>query len=666
MPLHSAFNARWLVPVLVFGLYALWAVTPWGVALEERVGLETLFQWRGARPAPPKVVVLAVTRESAAELGVSEKLYEWSRQTHAQAVQQLQRLGARLIVFDIFFEKARDAAGDAAFEAALQTAGNVLLFVRSDRRQVDLGNGQMAEQHHLQQPHPPFARAALATAPLILPKIPARVNRFFMRHPVLQQQLTLPMLAHELVSSDPVNGFSSQDEHVVSRLYNFYGPPRSITTVNYATLLQHPQQVAEQVAGAVVFVGFSALQQPDQRDGFYTAFTDDSGLDISGVELAATAFANLQDQSWLRVLPWYANLLLVCGYGVLCFQLARRLAPVPAALVVGVMAIIASLVVLYLFARHELWLPWCNGVLLQTPFAAGLGIWLRSRELLEQKTTLQRAFGKYLPAEEIDRLMAQQELPATRQIHHSLCLVTDAQGYSRLSETLPPVELSQLMQDYYAAVIEPIRKGGGLISDVAGDGVIALWPHLDREQAWAKVGPVIVDLLQSVDRFNAAHPQQALPTRVGLHAGEIVLGHFGAADHYEFRAMGDLVNSTARLEGVNKQIGTRILLSEECLNRADEKMRNLGRFKFVGKDHPLRLFTLMEHDAPDLVRDFAAAVALFETGQWQQAAQRFSAIASRYPEDGPSQFFARYLNESRRRDELLPYWQQGIVYLLQK
>lgn len=654
------------MPVLFFGLYALWTVTPWGVALEERLGLETLFQWRGARPAPPKVVVLAVTRESAHQLGLSEKLYEWSRSTHAQAVQELQQLEARLIVFDIFFERDRDAAGDEDFEEALLAAGNVLLFARSDRQQMDLGDGQWASQHRLLQPYEPFARAALATGPLILPKIPARVNRFFVRHPVLLQQFTLPMLAHQIVSTDAIVVPASQQKQIVSRFYNFYGPPRSITSIDFATLLLHPEGVADQIKDAVVFIGFSALLQPDQRDGFYTAFTDDSGLDISGVELAATAFANLQDGSWLRVLPWYINLLLVASYGMLCFLLGRRLTPVTAVLLAGVLAFMVSLVIQYVFTHHVVWLFWVNGVLLQTPIAAGLGILLRSRELQQQKLILQRAFGKYLPAEEIDRLMAQEDMPATRRIHNSICLVTDAQGFSRLSENLSPVELSQLMQDYYAAVIGPIRAGGGLISDVAGDGVIALWPHLDRAQAWVQVAPVITALLDSIDDFNAAHPDHALPTRIGLHAGEMVLGHFGAADHYEFRAMGDLVNTTSRLEGVNKQIGTRILLSEDCLNEADEKMRNIGRFKFVGKDHPLRLFTLIGQDAPDLLRDFGAALNSFESGQWQQAAQQFRNLSARYPQDGPSEFFSRYLNESRRRDELMPYWEKGIVYLLQK
>ncbi len=665
MTLPDWIRWQWLAAILSVALYALWTVTPWGVALEERLGLESLFQLRGERRAPQKVVVLAVTRQSAAELGLSEKLYEWSRSTHAQAVKQLQRLQTRLVVFDVFFENGRDAAGDYAFAEAMQTAGNVLLFARSVRQRIDLGNGIYADQHHLQQPFELFAKAALATAPLILPKIPARVNRFITRHPKLQQQMTLPMLAHQLLA---IGGpaVTMPSDNAITHLYNFYGPPRTITTIDYATLFKQSDKVAASVKDAVVFVGFSALEQPDQRDGFYTAFTDAAGLDISGVELAATAFANLQDGSWLRSLPWYVNLVLVIGYGAGCFLAARKLSPVAAIIVIGGIFIVATLLIQYCFSRYYLWLPWCNGVILQTPLMAGLGFWLRSRELQQHKLILQQAFGKYLPADEIDHLIQQRELPAIRELHNSLCLVTDAQGYSRLSESLPPAELSRLMQEYYAAVIEPIRQGGGLISDVAGDGIIALWPHLDRMSVWQSVGPVIESMQIAVEKFNALHRDHSLPTRVGVHAGEIVLGHFGAADHYEFRAMGDLVNTTSRLEGVNKQIGTTILISEDCVVNSAGHMRNIGRFKFVGKDNPFRLFTMVKGDAPDLLRDFDVALATFEKGDWQVAAQQFRDVANHYPLDGPSCFFARYLNEHRQRDQLLPFWQQGIVYLLQK
>lgn len=656
-----------LLPACFLTLFALWVGSPWGIALEQRLGLEMLFQWRGERAPPPQVVVLAITRECAQTLGAPDKLHQWSRHIHAQAVTQLRQLGARLVVFDIFFEQARDAAGDLAFAAAIKQADNVLLFARAERQRITLGDDDFAEQESIVPPLAILNDAALAVAPLILPKIPARVDRFFIRHPGLPQQLTLQALALQTIAPN------TPHPHGDALLYNFYGPPRTVTTIDFARLLQHPDAVKSQIENAVVFVGYSATYQHDQRDGFYTAFTADSGLDISGVELAATAFANLQDDSWLREAPPWVNVLWILSYGVLLLVLARQLTPVTAAAAQLLAAAIASALMYLLFVRFQLWLPWFQGVLVLTPLAGGISMWKRSRELYQQKARLQQAFGKYLPEEEVHRLVMQSDLPASQEHHHSICMVTDAQGYSRLSEQLSAVELSQLMQDYYSAVIGAIRAGRGLISDVTGDGIIALWPHLEPKQAWPILQPVVVAIQSAVQQFNARHPQHTLPTRIGVHAGEIVLGHFGALDHYEFRAMGDIVNTTARLEGVNKQIGTQVLLSEACLdghsNLQRDQLRYLGRFKFVGKAEPLRLYTPVASDSPALVQEFTAALSLFEHGQAQVAADRFHALAARFPNDGPSRFYAEFLLQPRLREQEQQDQQDflaGIVTLHQK
>lgn len=667
MPLRQRRIGAMLLPACFLALFALWASSPWGIALEQRLGLEMLFQWRGERPPPDRVVVLAITRECAQALGAPDKLHQWSRSIHAQAVTQLQQLGARLVVFDIFFEQARDATGDLAFAAAIKNAGNVLLFARAERERIVLDENDFAEQESIVPPLSIFSDAALAVAPLILPKIPARVDRFFVRHPGLPQQLTLQALALREVA--PATQLPRDD----ALLYNFYGPPRTLTTIDFARLLQHPDAVKSQIENAVVFVGYSASYQHDQRDGFYTAFTADSGLDISGVELAATAFANLQDDSWLREAPAWVNALWIMAYGALLLALARVLTPVSAAALHALAAGMASLLMYLLFVRFQWWLPWFHGVLVLTPMAGGLGMWRRSRELFQQKARLQQAFGKYLPEEEVHRLVMQSDLPASQEHHHSLCLVTDAQGYSRLSEQLSAVELSQLMQDYYSAVIGAIRGGKGLISDVTGDGIIALWPHLEPKQAWPVLQPVVMAIQSAVQQFNARHPQHTLPTRIGVHAGEIVLGHFGALDHYEFRAMGDIVNTTARLEGVNKQIGTQVLLSEACLNGhfnlQRDQLRYLGRFKFVGKADALRLYTPVANDTPVLVQEFTAALSLFEQGQAQAAADRFHALAIRFPNDGPSRFYSEFLLQPRLREQEQQDQQDflaGIVTLHQK
>ena len=84
-----------LAPILIILFYGAWAISPMGMALEERFGLEALFKLRGPVKVPKNVVVVAITKRSAKDLGYSNKLYEWSRFVHADVVNQLTALGAR-------------------------------------------------------------------------------------------------------------------------------------------------------------------------------------------------------------------------------------------------------------------------------------------------------------------------------------------------------------------------------------------------------------------------------------------------------------------------------------------------------------------------------------------------------------------------------------------
>ncbi|MBA53676.1 MAG: adenylate/guanylate cyclase domain-containing protein [Pseudomonadales bacterium] len=630
-----------ITPYFMVVVLAIWSMSPWGMALEQRLGLDVLFKVRGPVASPDNVAVVAITRNSARELGLSEKLYQWSRQAHADLVESLADAGARYIVFDVFFETGREPEGDEALRLAIERAGNVLLFSRS---QKEVQNG--IETESFLNPYKPFYQAAMDTAPLILPKVPARVSRFFIRHPSFQNLSTLPARVWLLEQNDSVAAGSRLQSMRPDPLLNLYGPPRTINTVEFSEVVRRSPQAFEQLAGRVVFVGYSAEDQPDQRDGFYTSFTGSDGLDVGGVELAATAYANLSTNAWLQEwLPWQ-NGMLVMAIGLISFVVARYLTPLGAAAGVAGVALLASVFSYGAFSGLNLWLPWFNAVVLAVPLCGGLGMWLRSRELFNQKQRLQWAFGKYLPRDELERLVSQRGLPAVRDYHYSVCMVTDAEGYSRLSESLSPVELAELMQAYYHAIIPPIRKSGGIISDVAGDGVIALWLHLDRHNAWATLQTVVEAINQNIDQFNRQHPDRALPTRIGIHCGEIAMGHFGAMDHHEFRAMGDIINTTSRLEGANKQLGTRVLVSEDCLDSQVDSLRYLGCFQFVGKQTPLRIFTLKENPDPVLLKQYQLAILKLEAGQGDAAAKLFDSVFRYYPEDGPTQFVVQNISNA--------------------
>jgi adenylate cyclase len=138
-----------------------------------------------------------------------------------------------------------------------------------------------------------------------------------------------------------------------------------------------------------------------------------------------------------------------------------------------------------------------------------------------------------------------------------------------------------------------------------------------------------------------------LPTRIGLHSGQMLLGNVGAIDHYEYRATGDIVNTATRLENLNKHLGTRILASAEVLHGLTGLVtRPLGRFLVVGKSRPVDVLELIGRAAestPDTAEHaarFAAGLAQYRAQSWKQALECFEACLAASPEDGPARFYA--------------------------
>ena len=146
-----------------------------------------------------------------------------------------------------------------------------------------------------------------------------------------------------------------------------------------------------------------------------------------------------------------------------------------------------------------------------------------------------------------------------------------------------------------------------------------------------------------------------MPTRIGIHAGRIMLGNFGAMDHFEYRPVGDIVNATTRLDGLNKRLATRILISDSVAGNLDGfAVREVGTFLLMGKAKPLKIYELRcrKDDSTEQMLHsfdvFSEALASFRQGLWEEAQKRFSAYNKAFGEDGTSRFYldlcSRYLD----------------------
>ena len=113
---------------LLTGLLGLvMSYIPFGLDLEEDVGLSLLFKLRGVRRPPPEVIIVGIDKVSAVDLNLPEKAERWPRSVHARLVDALAQRGAAVIAFDIFFEEPRSPEEDSRFAAAMKNAQNVIL-----------------------------------------------------------------------------------------------------------------------------------------------------------------------------------------------------------------------------------------------------------------------------------------------------------------------------------------------------------------------------------------------------------------------------------------------------------------------------------------------------------------------------------------------------------
>ncbi len=315
----------------------------------------------------------------------------------------------------------------------------------------------------------------------------------------------------------------------------------------------------------------------------------------------------------------------------------------------GGLLVVASLVAgWYVFVAQHEFLPLANPILFQIPIGILTAVWCMRGEERRRRERMVGAARQYLP-EEVVRSFASGPLHGSArlagEVRHSVCLASDIEGFTTLSERLPPDAVQTLLNQYFQGMFDVMQQHGGVISDISGDGVMCVWsgPAYSSSACDGAVGAAI-ELLEFVGQFNLRHPDQMLPTRIGIHAGSALIGVVGGAGRYASTVVGDVANTASRIEGLNKQLSTRLLASEEVLAQLTGFiLRPLGDFLLAGKSEPIRVSEVLGRSgdarAAALAGNFARAFESFQSRRWGEAVTLLEALLHDYPNDGPSHYF---------------------------
>jgi adenylate cyclase len=253
-------------------------------------------------------------------------------------------------------------------------------------------------------------------------------------------------------------------------------------------------------------------------------------------------------------------------------------------------------------------------------------------------------------------------------------LFSDISNFSLIADRAAPDRLFKLLTRYYQATISCIHEHQGTVMQLVGDSIFAIWNAPKRQEehqalacraAWA-----LRECLRQFNEETKNTYDDPLETRLGLHSGDASVGNLGSEDRFEFAAIGANTNLASRLEGLNKHLGTEILISEEMLTSAEASgflCRPLGRFKFKGLDRVVKVFELAGEQVasepkPAWVLTFNRGLGSMKEGQFAAAKKAFKEVLqARDGRDGPSTFFLQHI-EKLQKDKTDPDW-FGVVRL---
>jgi adenylate cyclase len=259
------------------------------------------------------------------------------------------------------------------------------------------------------------------------------------------------------------------------------------------------------------------------------------------------------------------------------------------------------------------------------------------------------SFARYVPVDLVrillDRGVAARLGAEPRPL---TLLFSDIADFTPMVESTPPEVVVEALGAYLQAMNQAVTNHGGVVSQYTGDGLLAYWgaPIADSEhELRACLGALAMrDASRALEKLAADNATPRLRTRFGLNTGDVLVGNIGAPERFNYSALGDAVNTAARIEGLNKVYGTDILVGEATARRVGDHIlvRPIDRVRMKGKALAMTVFELMgEVDAVSdetrtIVARYAEALSDYQARRFERALQCFRAI-----DDPPSRVMVR-------------------------
>ena len=273
-----------------------------------------------------------------------------------------------------------------------------------------------------------------------------------------------------------------------------------------------------------------------------------------------------------------------------------------------------------------------------------------------EKRRIRSAFGHYLAPQILEEvLMSPDKLKLGGERRYMTVLFSDIEGFTSLSEQMAPEEISAILNEYLGQMMKCIKKTGGTLDKFIGDAVMAEWnaPIVQEDHA-ARACETALFMMEELSTLREKWKKEQKPllnARIGINSGEMVVGNMGSSEIFDYTVIGTEVNTSARLEPLNKDFGTRIIVSESTRCGAEKYypgkfvFRLLARVALKGRIIPLNVYELMGWKDTigegnlELIEIYCKGLDLFFKAELSDAKKLFQKVVEKHLEDGPSKTY---------------------------
>lgn len=581
-----------LIAVLVLGLCSnLTAVQ----SLGQR---STDFLYSEMRSVNPSIKIITIDEKAEAEYGYFSS---WSRSHAAELIETLNQPGFQpaVIAFDINFIAERDKEGDTAFAEAAEKSGNVVTASRVifQHRVVKDKNGTYVEDpFYVEAFERPYEALAVASEYGFSNTVSDKDD--YIRHALLQADC-----GSEIMNSFPYQTYLKYMETLGQTPYTpkvdeagLYGiryiaEPDSYEIHSWADVVNGVTDLRV-FKDCVVLVG---AYMPGMQDQYAVPIS--SGGQMYGVEIHANIIDSLCRGYSYEAAP---SALVILGNVMLCLCYFFLLRKANLGISIGSGVLLAGG---YLYVSVKLyeagWYVYPLGFVLCIALLLIAHIIGRYAEEWLSKRRIMKEFRKYVAPQVLEQMNKNGELSIKLggESRDIAVLFVDIRGFTTLSEALAPEQVVEMLNEYLALTTEAIFANGGTLDKFIGDATMAVFnAPIDLPDYEARAVQAALDIVNGAANVNARIKEKIgreVAFGVGVNCGEAVVGNIGCEVRMDYTAIGDTVNTAARLEG--KALGGQVVISENLRQRLADRIitEPLGEMALKGKAEPLAVYAVL-------------------------------------------------------------------------